>query len=229
VCGRFTLTSTPEELARRFELDGVPSLAPRYNVAPGQEVLVVRAEEGGRRARWLRWGLVPPWARDPTVGFRMINARVESVTLRSAFRDAVRARRCLLPADGFFEWAERGRVRQPYYVRPVAGAPFGLAGLWESWRGEAGVLETCSVLTTDATPALRDVHDRMPLVVPPDLHAEWLASDGGDAEPLLSRLREAPPPAWRVHPVSPRVNRADRDEASLIAPVPEPPRQEALF
>jgi putative SOS response-associated peptidase YedK len=229
VCGRFTLTSTPEELARRFELDEVPSFSPRYNIAPGQDVLAVRLESGRRRARSLRWGLVPGWARDPSVGSRMINARVESVTTRSAFRDAVRARRCLVPADGFFEWTERAGIRQPYYAKLPDG-PFAFAGLWERWRGDdERSLESCTLLTTDAVPALREVHDRMPVVVAPADHAAWLAADGGDARELLDQVLARSPAAWRLHPVSTRVNRADREGEQCIAPVPEPPRQEALF
>lgn len=229
MCGRFTLTSTPEDLARRFELDAAPEVSPRYNVAPGQDVLAVRMEAERRRACRLRWGLGPPWAKDPSVGFRMINARVETVTQRSAFREAVSARRCLVPADGFYEWAERGGLRQPYYARPEQEGPFGFAALWERWRGEGEELETCTLLTTGAAPWLRSVHDRMPVVVAADLHADWLAGGARDVNGLLDAVLRSAPAAWRMHPVSTRVNRADQEGASCIAPVPEPPRQEALF
>ncbi|MGH0032329.1 MAG: SOS response-associated peptidase [Myxococcota bacterium] len=232
MCGRFTLTSTPEALALRFELDAPPELAPRYNVAPTQDVLAIRAQAGRRSARsadWLRWGLVPPWAKDASVGVRMINARIESVTSRSAYREAVTARRCLVAADGFYEWADLGGFKQPYYATPAGGGPIGFAGLWEQWRDPAGrTLETCTILTADATPVLRRVHDRMPVVVDPADHAAWLDPRPGDVDSLLERLG-ASKPEWRLHPVSPRVNRADEDDASLVAPVPEPPRQEALF
>jgi putative SOS response-associated peptidase YedK len=231
VCGRFTLTSSPEELARRFGLDGVPELSPRYNIAPGQDVLAVRAQKDGRRgADCLRWGLVPSWASDPSVGYRMINARVETATTRPAFRDALRERRCLVPADGFFEWADRGGFKQPYLISGGDGLLLGFAGLWERWRNpEGALLESCTLLTSDAAPALRDLHDRMPIVVSPDRYADWLDPAQLDAAPLLERVRAETPADFAFHPVSPRVNSAALDDPACIAVVPEPPRQESLF
>lgn len=231
MCGRFTLTSTPEELARRFGLDAPPPLAPRYNIAPGQDVLAVRRRaDGRRRADLLRWGLVPSFSPDPSVGGRMINARVETAAGRPAFREALRHRRCLVPADGFYEWADRGGARQPFHVALREGVPFGLAGLWERWRDPAGGwLESCTLLTAPAAPALRDLHDRMPIVVAPGTYAAWLDVDACEPASLLGRLYEEAATAFRVHAVSTRVNRADRDEPGCIEPVPELPRQGTLF
>ena len=231
MCGRFTLTSSPEELARRFGLDDAAELVPRYNIAPGQDVLVVRVDaDGRRRADGLRWGLVPPWAPDPSVGSRMINARVETAATRPAFRDALRERRCLVPADGFYEWADRGGFKQPYYIQTGDAALFAFAGLWERWRDPDGaLLESCTLLTTDSAQALRDLHHRMPVVLAPDAYAEWL--DPALCEPLslLDRAHDATPGVFQFHPVSTRVNGADLDDPRCIEVAPESPRQESLF
>ena len=230
VCGRFTLTSTPEELARRFGLDAPVEALPRYNVAPGQDVLAVRVRGGARHADALRWGLVPPFAADPSQGPQRINARVETAAERPAFRDAVRERRCLVPASGFYEWADRGDFRQPYYIRAADAEPFAFAGVWERWqRREGALLESCALLTTDAAPSLRDIHPRMPIAMSPEVWDEWLDPRPREAAALLERIRAAAARQFRVHPVSPRVNGTRFDDPSCIAPVPEPPRQESLF
>jgi putative SOS response-associated peptidase YedK len=231
VCGRFTLTSSPEELARRFGLDDTAELAPRYNIAPGQDVLAVRVDtDGRRRADALRWGLVPPWAPDPSVGNRMINARVETAATRPAFRDALRERRCLVPADGFYEWADRGGFKQPYYIRASDGALFAFAGLWERWTNPDGVLlESCTLLTTDAAQGLRDLHHRMPVMLAPDAYAGWLDPAFREPLSLLDRASDATIDAFQFHPVSMRVNGAALDDPACIAVAPEPPRQESLF
>jgi putative SOS response-associated peptidase YedK len=230
VCGRFTLTSTPEELARRFGLDGPAEARPRYNIAPGQPVLAVRVRGGARHADPLRWGLVQGSAARASQAAQPINARVETAALRPAFRDAVRERRCLVPADGFYEWADRGDFRQPYYVRAADTEPLAFAGLWEGWRAPDGsLLESCALLTMDAAPALRDIHPRMPIAVPPDLFAAWLDPSDREVVPLLDRIRAAAPQDYRVHPVSPRVNGTRFDDPDCIAPVPEPPRQQLLL
>jgi putative SOS response-associated peptidase YedK len=230
MCGRFTLTSTPEELARRFGLDAPVAALPRYNIAPGQDVIAVRVRGGGRHADPLRWGLVPAFAATAGQAGSRINARSETAAQRPAFRDAVRERRCLVPADGFYEWADRGDLRQPYYVRPADAEPFAFAGVWERWRDPAGsLLESCAILTMDAAPELSELHPRMPIAVATELFSSWLDPQQRDAEPLLARIREAAPRRYRVHPVSSRVNATRYDDPACIAPVPEPPRQQALW
>jgi putative SOS response-associated peptidase YedK len=232
MCGRFTLTSTPEALAQRFGLEEPPRLAPRYNIAPGQDVLAVRvdAERERRVAVSLRWGLVPAWAEDPAVGFRMINARAETAAQKPAFRSAFRARRCLVPADGFYEWAKREGGKQPYHIRLRDGAPFGIAALWESWHDPAGgELESCTLLTTEASPSLRDIHPRMPVILDASDHAEWLAPEVRDPELLQPLLQPFPDAALAFHPVSNRVNSARIDDPACMAPAPEAARQDSLF
>lgn len=230
MCGRFALTSTPESLAERFELEARPECAPRYNIAPGQDVLVVRADDAGRRrADALRWGLVPPWADSPAVGGRMINARSETAASKPAFRDAFRTRRCIVPANGFYEWADLGGFRQPYWVAPPSGEPFGFAGLWERWRsGDGAALETCTLLTTQANARLAVLHPRMPVILPRDAYRDWLDASRapGDLASLQAPLDDD---ALDFHPVGTRVNKVEFDDASLQDRVAEPPRQQTLL
>ena len=231
MCGRFTLTSTPEALAERFELDAPLRFEPRYNIAPGQDVVAVRAAAGGagRCGVWLRWGLVPHWAKDPAIGSRMINARAETVAEKPAFRDALRHRRCVVPADGFYEWAPGAHGRQPHHVhRPDRGL-FAMAALWERWRDADDTwLETCTVITRDAAPPVSELHDRMPVILPPSQLTAWLdpdREDPGDALALLAGDAES----LALHPVSTRVNRTAWDDPGCLEPVPALPRQQGLF
>src|SRR5262245_25488416 len=230
MCGRFTLTSTPEELARRFGLDAPPSVSPRYNIAPGQDVLAVRARaEGGRVITPLRWGLVPAWAESESVGARLINARAESAAEKPAFRDAFRARRCIVPASGFYEWASRGDFRQPYWIAPGDGAPWGIAGLWERWTASDGSrIESCALLTTAANARIAELHDRMPAILAPEAYPVWL-DPACDAAALAALLAPLAPDALLVRPVGTRVNRVENDDARLLDAVAEPPRQPSLF
>lgn len=163
------MASTVEELARAFEAATSLDMAARYNVAPGQGVPVVRLANGGeRRMELLRWGLVPFWAKDPGIGYKMINARAETVAQKPAYREAFKRRRCLIPADGFYEWEKLpGRGKQPHYFRLHSGEPFAFAGLWERWEGEEGLMESCALITTTPNAAVGAVHDRMPTILPP--------------------------------------------------------------
>jgi putative SOS response-associated peptidase YedK len=226
MCGRFTLTSTPESLAERFGLPEPPACSARYNVAPGQPVLTVRGGPSQpRRADFLRWGLVPSWADSPVVGGRMINARAESASAKPAFRDAFRARRCIVPADGFYEWSDH----HPYWIAPPQGGAFGFAGLWETWRASDGApLETCTVLTTQANDRLAALHPRMPVILARGDEDAWLDITL-PLEAVQALLRPLPDDALAFHPVGTRVNRVDADDPGLIARVPDPPRQTSLF
>jgi len=240
MCGRFTLTSTPEALAERFELEAAPQVSPRYNIAPGQSVLAIRVDAEARRiAVSVRWGLVPFWAKDPGIGARMINARSETVAQKPAFRAAFRARRCLLPADGFYEWAQRGSGKQAFYIGLREPGPFAFAALWESWKAPSSeesdtaavghALETCTLLTTDANACLREIHDRMPVILPTSDHAQWLDPGGCDPEALQSLLRPLPDRAVTFHPVSNRVNSVRFDDIACVAPAPDAPHQDSMF
>lgn len=231
MCGRFTLTSTPEALAERFGLDAPPALKARYNIAPGQDILVVRQPEGGvRQAAFLHWGLVPPWAEARDTGVRRINARVESVAEKPSFRDAFRSRRCLVPADGFYEWADHGGVRQPFRIALPDAGLFAFAGLWERRHdAEGGCLESCTILTQEASPVLRTLHDRMPVVLPAPDYADWLDPTLLELDRLRALLRDAGDPGFVTWPVSPRVNHPRFDDPACLLPVTAAPRQESLF
>jgi putative SOS response-associated peptidase YedK len=230
MCGRYTLSAPAELVAELFELAEAPALAPRYNIAPGQDAPIVRAAAPGRRLEMARWGLVPAWARDPAVGSKSINARAESVAEKPSFRDSFAERRCLVPADGFYEWrAEGGRRKTPYHLRPAAGGLIAFAGLWDVWRAGAGdpALETFAIVTTDASEDLRDLHDRMPVVLPPASWTAWLAADTAPGD-LQRLLRPAPARFFVPRPVSTRVNSVDNDDAACLAPDTQPRQMNLL-
>lgn len=229
MCGRFTLTSTPERLALRFGLREVPDLSPRFNIAPAQDVATIRAEpEGARVLEPRRWGLIPPWAKDPKVGIRMINARAETAAERPAYRKAFRLRRCLVPADGFYEWAGTSQARQPYHIGVNDGSPFAMAGLWERWSSPGGlVIESCTLLTTRANERIAPLHDRMPVILDPQDYARWLDPESRDVDGLLDLLRPFASDRMTLHPVSSRVNNPRYDDPTCAQPVPE--SQPGLF
>jgi putative SOS response-associated peptidase YedK len=234
VCGRFTLSQPPEVVARQFELDALPALAPRYNIAPGQPVAAVRwSRSAGRRVLELRhWGLVPAWAEDPAIGNRLINARAETASERPSFRDPLRRRRCLIPADGFYEWQAAGALAKrklPHWIGLARGGPFAMAGIWSRWRPKdelgAEPLYSCAILTTAANAAVAPLHDRMPVILPREAEARWLdpALDD-DVDALLALLQPIAPDALASHPVSARVNSVKNDDASLLDPSSEDPQ-----
>jgi putative SOS response-associated peptidase YedK len=220
VCGRFGLFVTPEVLEEYFSLTEPVAvrLEPRYNLTPGQAVAVVREHEGRRRVDALRWGLVPFWAKDATIGRRLINARLDSVATKPAFREAWRRRRCLIPASGVYEWSEpRGGRRRPHFVTPSSEPLFALAGLWERWRAPGGErLETCVIVTVEACRTLAPIHDRMPLLIPRHAQVLWLDPRSGVDEALALARN---PPALAVHAVGFGVNDPKNDDETLIAPI----------
>jgi putative SOS response-associated peptidase YedK len=230
MCGRYTLTAPGEVIADVFELDAAPALAPRYNIAPGQDAPVVRKEGNGRRLDALRWGLVPSWASDPAVGNKSINARAESLEEKPSFRDSFVARRCLVPADGFYEWrAEGTRRKTPYHVRPAAGEVIAFAGLWDVWRParDAPPLWTYTIVTTDASEDLRDLHDRMPVVLQPSDWTPWLDPATAPAD-LRALLRPAATGFFVPRAVSDRVSSVANDDPACLEP-PTGPRQLSLL
>ena len=221
MCGRYATTRSNADLSRLFEaVDVAEPLRPSWNVAPTDPVPLVRTSEkhGGRVLDTARWGLVPHWAPDLRAGARMINARAETVATLRSFASSFAKRRCLVPADGWFEWVRDGKQKQAFYMTPADGAPLAFAGLWSAW-GPESVL-TCSVVTTAALGGLTRVHDRMPLILPPDRWADWLAG-GGEAEHLLRPLPEADLAAIEMRPVGPEVGNVRNNGPALLEPRPE--------
>jgi len=217
MCGRFTLTTPSAVLAEAFGLPELPNLTPRYNIAPTQLFSVVRESESRRAMVGLRWGLIPSWAKDPAIGKTLINARGETAASKPSFRAAFRQRRCLVPADGFYEWKRSGKVKQPFYIRRLDGAPFAIAGLWERWRpGEGQALETFALITTAANSVLKPIHDRMPVILEASDYELWLDPGMHDAERLQALIRPAADRGIEAYPVSTRVNNPRNEGTALI-------------
>lgn len=213
MCGRYALHSHPDVIVLQFGVAEVPQLKPRFNIAPTQEAPVVRIGREQKRAlAVLRWGLIPSWSKDPSIGARMINARAESVAEKPSFRNAFRRRRCLVPADGYYEWKLEGGRKQPYFLQLASGEPFAMAGLWEPWRSPEGKLvETYAIVTTEAAGAARQVHDRMPVILAQPEYEAWLC--GADPGGLLRPRAGA---AFSVRRVSPRVNSPHFDDPQCL-------------
>ena len=229
MCGRYALHANPDVIALQFGVDA-PALAARYNICPGTDVLAVRADpSGARRATRLRWGLVPHWAKDPSIGHRLANARGESLEERPAFRDAFLRGRCLVPASGYYEWQSAGRSKRPWYLAPTDAALFGLAGISSLWRGPRGPVRSVALITTPANALSARIHDRMPLVIAPEDYAAWLDPHHADAAALKALVRPYPAERMRAYPVAARVNSPDNDDASLLEPMAEPPPQRDLL
>ena len=219
MCGRFKLAATSRFVAEHFDLAEVPFLEPRYNVAPGQTVLVVRPSSGARQLAALHWGLVPSWAKDVKIGYRLLNARCETVEEKPAFRAAFRKRRCLIPADGFFEWQKTGRKKQPFLFQVNDGL-FAFAGLWEHWQNSDGeTLESCTILTTEANELVRPLHDRMPVIVAPADYASWLEPQVVAEEEVDRLFRPFAATAMTAMAVNPWVNDARHEGPLCIEPV----------
>ena len=222
MCGRFTLFEADKVLSKEFGVSGIPPLSPRYNIAPSQPVAAVRAASAGagRELVLLRWGLIPSWSKDPSIGNRLINARAETVRDKPSFRGAFRRHRCLIPANGFFEWQRQEHGKQPYFVRMRDERLFSFAGLWDRWESpDKGVIETFTILTTAANTVLAPIHDRMPVILPPAEYARWLDPEFLDADSLAPLLVPFPPEDMLAFPVSPRVNAPSVDDMKCIAPL----------
>ena len=225
MCGRFTLRTTAYKIAEAFGVEVRANLAARYNIAPSQDIAAVRAAPGsdgggGRELVMRRWGLVPQWARDAAIGNRMINARAETVAEKPAFRAAFRQRRCLIVADGFYEWRKApDGAKQPYFIARADDAPFAFAGLWERWQlPGAEPLETCAIITTDANQTLAPIHHRMPVILAANDHDAWLDPEAPSAEALTALLRPAPADAVTAQAVGRYVNNARNDDPACIEP-----------
>jgi len=224
MCGRFTLQIPPELLAEIFGLIEIPICPARYNIAPSQKVAVIRQNgEGQNRLDFLRWGLIPSWAEDISIGYKLINARSESVHEKHSFRHAIRYRRCLVPSSGFFEWLQEGKVKKPLYVRLKDGSPMVFAGLWESWKSPEGeVIGSCTILTTTSNKLIESLHDRMPVILHPQEYDVWLDREMTDPEKLNPLYKPYPAERMEMYPVSDLVNSPRNDTPDLIKPVSEP-------
>jgi putative SOS response-associated peptidase YedK len=227
MCGRFTRTNdffsehvAAHKLAEQLSLfEPLPPLPPSYNIAPTQQIAAVRADDHDRHELvWLRWGLVPGWADDLSIGNRMINARSESVATKPAFRHAFKRRRCLILADGFYEWQKTGKAKQPYFIQMKGSGPFCFAGLWERWSKGDKPVESCTILTTDANELMAPLHDRMPVIIPPESYNLWLDVAVQEPERLLPLLHPFPDKDMVAYPVSTLVNSPRNNAPECIEP-----------
>ena len=223
MCGRYFLHATADKLTRLFGEMPIPRLEPRYNMAPTQPVPIVRQNARGEREMVLvRWGLVPSWSKGPDSRYSMINARAETVASKPAYRNAFRYRRCLIPADGFYEWRAVAGRKQPMVLRAADQRVLALAGLWEHWQDADGnELESCSILVQAANEQVGRVHERMPVIIDPGSFDFWLDIHSQKTPPLETLLAAQQPPAFEIYPVSRAVNSPANDQAALIEPLPE--------
>jgi putative SOS response-associated peptidase YedK len=217
MCGRFAQRTDSKRLAKAFGVTEVPLVEPRYNIAPTQDILGVYQSEDGREVTFYKWGLIPSWAKDTSMGAQLINARSETVTEKPAFREAFKKRRCLIPADGFYEWQRTDDKKQPFYFRMRDETPFGFAGLWEQWEGNGReVINSCTILTTEANEVLRSVHDRMPVILHPGDYELWLDSDLRKLDLVKELLSPYPASKMMSYPVSTSINSPRNQGAELI-------------
>lgn len=220
MCGRFTLTTEISELQKAFPwAEFPPQMTPRYNIAPSQPVAVI-ANQNPNRVDFFVWGLIPSWAKDPQIGNRLINARAETLTQKPAFRSAYRYRRCLILADGFFEWRKEGKTKVPFLIRLKSRAPFAMAGLWDRWQSPDGSeILSCTIITTEANELVQAIHARMPVILPPTSHEIWLAASDWETSRLNALLRPYPVEEMEAFPVSAIVNNPHQDRIECIQPL----------
>ena len=235
MCNRYRLTHSKQYLTERFQASDDSGMEdhPRYNIAPTQQVLIVRKEQGEkvRHLTAMRWGLIPSWAKDMSIGNKMLNARSETVATTPAFRESILKKRCLIPADGFYEWRKMGSVKQPYCFEVGDGEVFALAGLWDEWTSPDGeVIESCTILTTGPNSLVEDLHDRMPVIVPPEKYELWLDPDIKDFAAIRDILKPYEATLMRRHPVSTKLNNSKNDDAESAVPITlETAKQDSLF
>jgi len=235
MCGRFTLTVSGLEIASKFNLEEVSDISPRYNIAPSQAIasIVVGEKSGRRELEWMRWGLIPSWAKEAKMGAKLINARAETVAEKPAFRTAFKRRRCLIIADGFYEWQQQGKQKQPYYFQvrsnhfsdsevrsnrfSDSGALFAFAGLWDTWQsGEGEKIVSCTILTTAANERVGQIHQRMPVIMSPAAYSQWLDPENKNHQKILPLLEQNANRDIVAYPVSSAVNNARNDRAECI-------------
>lgn len=230
MCGRFTLTVPEEEWVHYFHIQSVRlKFEPRYNIAPSQMVAAIIADDSGvRRAGLLRWGLIPPWSNDAKIGNKMINARAETIAEKRSFREPLIKKRCLIPADSFYEWKKIGSKKQPMRIMLRSRPLFAMAGIYEAWTSPQGeTIHSCSIITTEANDWMQSIHERMPVILPREAESIWLDRKLQTAEQLLPLLKPYPEDDMKAYPVHPNVGKVSIDDPSCIAEhsEPEPPEQ----
>lgn len=221
MCNRYRSTKSPSQLKLAFSTANLPNFPPNYNAAPTQSLPVVRynAETRERSLDLLRWGLVPRWAKDLKIGVQCLNARSETITTKPAFRDAFKRRRCIVPADGFYEWLHEdgGKVKKPFAFLPADDGVFGFAGLWENWQDPAGEwIRTYTIVTGEPNEAVAPFHDRMPVILEPHRYGTWLGEVDASPDELIGMLKPFPANRMRIIPASPRVNSVKNNDAQLL-------------
>jgi putative SOS response-associated peptidase YedK len=221
MCGRFTLRANLSQIRGAFHVDGGSIFSPRCNIAPTQDVVAVRLnqETDQRELVLLQWGLIPSWANDPKIGNRMINARAETIAEKPSFRSAFKNRRCLIVADGFYEWQKIDGKKQPYFIHRTDDAPFSIAGLWESWKREGEGIQFCTIITTTANSLMEPLHDRMPVILTEEDWPAWLNTKFKDKDSLKGLLRPCDPDFLEAYAVSPIVNNPRNETAKCVEPI----------
>jgi putative SOS response-associated peptidase YedK len=229
MCGRYSLTSPPEAMYQLFGLKELVNLAPRYNIAPTQDVPVVRAGDAGRELVMMRWGLIPSWSKDISFGAKTINARAETVQEKPSFRTPFKSSRCLIPADGYFEWIKSEDGRQPWLFRRKDEGLIVFAGLWDRWVSpeDGEVIQSCSIIVREAGEFTRPLHHRMPVIVPPEKFSTWLGEGGNDMPAVQRVMDDATDNGLVVHPVSKRVNSPRNDDAACLEAVELPTAEDS--
>lgn len=223
MCGRFTLFVDPLLLSDRFNIININELTiePRYNIAPSQDVVAIVRDEYNQnnRAGLLRWGLIPVWAKNPSIGYKMINARAETVHEKPAYRRLLKRRRCLIPASGFFEWKRNGSRKQPYHIQLKSEKPFAFAGLWDRWEHEGQVIQSCTIITTQPNDLMAYIHNRMPVILKPEHEESWLDQTNEDGEYLKSLLIPYDSEEMKAYPVSNTVGSPKNQGKELVEPL----------
>jgi putative SOS response-associated peptidase YedK len=218
MCGRFTLTTDIETVAKSFGVPAGIETTPRYNVAPTQDVVTILNNSGTRHLNWMRWGLVPSWAKDESIGSRMINARAETLAEKPSFKSLLRGKRCLIVADGFYEWQSEGKSKTPMYITLEDNRPFAFAGLWDLWKAPDGrQIQTCTLITTEPNELMAPIHNRMPVILRPGAYEDWLSPDLHDEQVLTHWLKPYPSELMKARPVSKLVNNPKHDSAEILA------------
>jgi putative SOS response-associated peptidase YedK len=222
MCGRFALYTDPIALAKKFQTENLLDLQPSYNVAPSQTIPIIRNEQGHRLLAVARWGLIPSWAKDSKIGYNTINARADTVAEKPSFRSAFQHRRCLIPADGYFEWQEiaNSKIKQPWYISLKSQEPMALAGLWEHWQDSDGSeIESCTIIVTSGNELMQPIHDRMPVILPPEAWDTWLDTDNTNKQGLQTLLNQYPADEMTAWPVGTQVNSPRHNDRNCILPL----------